>query len=101
MTCRTAPRKCPCWGYPVPGAPVSHRWGEGDQDQPAHFHSSTIIRDDDDLAGASADKYRYIRDQQVKRREQGLIPRDDRLPVLPEWQEQLEKLDQIKAEGRP
>ena len=64
------------------------------------FIRPTIIRDDDDLAGASADKYRYIRDQQVKRREQGLeFLGDDRLPVLPEWQEQLEKLDQIKAEG--
>jgi len=64
------------------------------------FIRPTIIRDDDDLAGASADKYRYIRDQQIKRREQGLeFLGDDRLPVLPEWQEQLEKLDQIKAEG--
>ena len=46
------------------------------------FIRPTIIRDDDDLAGASADKYRYIRDQQVKRREQGLeFLGDDRLPV--------------------
>ncbi|MEC9143995.1 MAG: type II secretion system secretin GspD, partial [Pseudomonadota bacterium] len=34
------------------------------------FIRSTIIRDDDDLAGATAEKYRYIRDQQRQRRDQ-------------------------------
>ena len=36
------------------------------------FIRPTIIRDNEQLAGATADKYRYIRDQQVLRREQGL-----------------------------
>ena len=35
------------------------------------FIRSTIIRDDDDLAGATAEKYRYIRDQQRQRRIRG------------------------------
>jgi general secretion pathway protein D len=62
------------------------------------FIRPTIIRDNAGLAGATADKYRYIRDQQVLRREQGLeFLGDDRLPVLPEWEEQLRQLDQIKA----
>ncbi len=62
------------------------------------FIRPTIIRDNEALAGATAEKYRYIRDQQVLRRQQGLeFLGDDTLPVLPEWQEQLEQLDQIKA----
>jgi len=63
------------------------------------FIRPTIIRDDEALAGATADKYRYIRDQQQKRREQGLMfLDDDNLPILPEWEEQLRQLEQIKAE---
>ena len=62
------------------------------------FIRPTIIRDNQALAGASAEKYRYIRDQQLLRRAEGLeFLGDDTLPVLPEWQEQLERLDQIKA----
>ena len=62
------------------------------------FIRPTIIRDNEALAGASAEKYRYIRDQQLLRRAEGLeFLGDDTLPVLPEWQEQLERLDQIKA----
>jgi len=64
------------------------------------FIRPTIIRDNEDLAGATADKYRYIRDQQLLRRERGLMYLgDDSIPVLPEWQEQLQQLDQIKAEA--
>ena len=48
------------------------------------FIRPTIIRDDEDLAGATAEKYRYIRDQQMERRERGLMFLDDgNLPVLP------------------
>lgn len=64
------------------------------------FIRATIIRDDEDLAGASADKYRYIRDQQLLRREQGLMFLDDgNLPVLPEWDEQIKQLNEIKEES--
>jgi general secretion pathway protein D len=63
------------------------------------FIRPTIIRDNKDLAGATADKYRFIRDQQVLRRERGLMYLDDdQVPLLPEWEEQLKQLDQIKAE---
>lgn len=65
------------------------------------FIRPTIIRDNQQLAGATADKYRYIRDQQVKRREQGLLfLGDEALQVLPEWEEQLQQLDAIKAESQ-
>ena len=64
------------------------------------FIRPTIIRDNKDLAGATADKYRFIRDQQVLRRERGLMYLDDdQVPLLPEWEEQLKQLDQIKAQS--
>jgi general secretion pathway protein D len=64
------------------------------------FIRPTIIRDNKDLAGATAEKYRYIRDQQTLRRERGLLYLDDdQVPVLPEWVDQQEQLDQIKAES--
>jgi len=61
------------------------------------FIRPTIIRDNAQLDGATADKYRYIRDQQLLRREQGLMFLDDgNLPVLPEWEEQIQQLEEIK-----
>ena len=61
------------------------------------FIRPTIIRDNAQLDGATADKYRYIRDQQLLRREQGLMFLDDgNLPVLPEWEEQIQQLEGIK-----
>jgi len=64
------------------------------------FIRPTIIRDNEALAGASAEKYRYIREQQLLRRERGLmLMDDDTIPVLPEWEEQLKQLEQIKAES--
>lgn len=63
------------------------------------FIRSTVIRDDEQLAGATADKYRYIREQQQLNRDQGLMFfGDDRLPLLPEWKEQIEELKSIKRE---
>ncbi len=64
------------------------------------FIRATIIRDNADLAGATADKYRYIRDQQVLRRERGLMfLEDDNLPVLPEWEDQIKQLDALEQQG--
>jgi general secretion pathway protein D len=63
------------------------------------FIRPTIIRDNKALAGATAEKYRYIRDQQVLRKERGLLYLDDdQVPLLPEWQEQLDQLEKIKSE---
>ncbi|TDG15046.1 type II secretion system protein GspD [Seongchinamella unica] len=64
------------------------------------FIRPTIIRDDDELDGATAEKYRYIRDQQLLRREQGLMFLDDgNLPLLPEWEQQIQQLEEIKDEA--
>ncbi len=63
------------------------------------FIRPTIIRDDRALAGATAEKYRYIRDQQALRKERGMMYLDDdSIPMLPEWEEQLRQLEQIRTE---
>ncbi len=64
------------------------------------FIRPTIIRDDEQVAGATADKYRYIREKQQQRIEAGLmyLP-DDELPLLPEWEEQIKQLEEIKRES--
>jgi general secretion pathway protein D len=63
------------------------------------FIRPTIIRDNQQLAGATAEKYRYIREQQALRRERGLMFLDDEnLPLLPEWEEQIQQLEEIKTE---
>lgn len=65
------------------------------------FIRPTIIRDDEDLVGATAEKYRFIRDQQIERREQGLMFLDDgNLPVLPSWEEQIQQLPEVPADDR-
>lgn len=49
------------------------------------FIKGTIVRDDDTLAGATAEKYRLIREQQIFQRELGIFRMDDEvIPVLPE-----------------
>jgi general secretion pathway protein D len=64
------------------------------------FIRPTIIRDDEDLAGATAEKYRYIREEQIERRERGLMFLDDgNLPVLPTWEEQIQQLPEASVEA--
>ena len=65
------------------------------------FIRPTIIRDDEDLKGATAEKYRFIREQQIERRERGLMFLDDgNLPVLPSWEEQIQQLPEVPADDR-
>ena len=64
------------------------------------FIRPTIIRDDEQMAGATADKYRYIRNEQKLRIEKGLMYfKDEDLPLLPEWSEQIQQLEEIKHES--
>ena len=54
------------------------------------FLRSTIIRDDHTLSGATAEKYRYIRDRQLEKVDGGVdLIRGAELPLLPEWEEEL------------
>tara|TARA_R110002110_G_scaffold91264_2_gene237551 strand:- start:171936 stop:173912 length:1977 start_codon:yes stop_codon:yes gene_type:complete len=62
------------------------------------FMRATIIRDSQELDGATADKYRFIREQQTLRRERGLMfLDDDNLPLLPEWEAQIQELEGMKV----
>ncbi|MHA7816672.1 MAG: type II secretion system secretin GspD [Pseudohaliea sp.] len=63
------------------------------------FIRPTIIRDGAALEGATALKYRQIRERQLERRERGLMFLDDGdFPVLPEWEAQLRQLDQLRED---
>jgi general secretion pathway protein D len=56
------------------------------------FIRPTIIRDDRVLTGATAEKYRTIRQQQANfTRNRGLLIRERDIPVIPEWEEQIRK----------
>ena len=62
------------------------------------FIRPTIIREHKILQGATGEKYRAIREQQLRRRERGvdLLPIED-LPLLPEWEEQVRAAEAIRA----
>lgn len=64
------------------------------------FIKPTIVRDKRAMDGATAKKYKAIRDQQLQAIEEGVDLYNDRsLPLLPEWQQQLEKLDEMQDEA--
>ena len=51
------------------------------------FLKATIVRDEDTLRGATAEKYKNIRGAQIKSRESGVpLMRDDVIPLLPVWE---------------
>ena len=63
------------------------------------FIRPTIIRDGAALEGATAIKYRQIRERQLERRERGLMFLDDGdFPVLPEWESQIRQLEELREE---
>ncbi|MDJ0879867.1 MAG: type II secretion system secretin GspD [Halieaceae bacterium] len=61
------------------------------------FIKPTIIRDDAALDGATAQKYKYIRAQQQMRIDAGMeFMKENDVPILPEWEEQIKQLQEIK-----
>ncbi len=65
------------------------------------FIRPTIIRDDEQLEGASAEKYRYIRAQQLLLKERGIMfLDDDNIPLIPEWEEQIKQLKEIRDDDQ-
>ena len=63
------------------------------------FIRPTIIRDERALAGATAQKYRYIRNQQLRQRGAGIpLFGDDSVPVLPDWEAEIEALRAIRED---
>lgn len=67
------------------------------------FLRATIMREERALEAATAEKYSFIRDQQIRNQQQGAdLVGDEAFPLLPEWQELLEQLQQTReqdAEG--
>ncbi|MES2626672.1 MAG: type II secretion system secretin GspD [Pseudomonadota bacterium] len=66
------------------------------------FLRATIMREERALEAATAEKYTFIRDEQAQRAATGdsLIP-DEAYPLLPEWQELLQKLQQTRESAAP
>jgi general secretion pathway protein D len=65
------------------------------------FIRPTIIRDNAALGGATAQKYRVIRERQRALQQRGLpFFDDDEMPVLPDWEEQIRKLEVIRDDVR-
>jgi general secretion pathway protein D len=63
------------------------------------FLRPTIVRDKRQMDSATAGKYRLIREQQLREIDEGVDLIDDNsLPLLPEWREQLEQLQEIRDE---
>ncbi len=61
------------------------------------FIRATVIADDQLLKGATAEKYKALREQQENRRRAGgmLFSTDD-IPMLPEWQEKVDDAERIR-----
>lgn len=54
------------------------------------FLRPTIIRDGKTMNDISRDKYNYIRADELRKREEGLeLMSDEKLPLLPEWNDEL------------
>lgn len=65
------------------------------------FLRPLIVRDSRDLTGATGEKYRTIRDAQLSKREAGMeFLRKDELPLMPEWEQQLRYLENLKNQGQ-
>jgi len=63
------------------------------------FLKPTIVRDNRTMDRATASKYKYIRKMQIEEINGGVDLIDDgSLPLLPEWQQQIEQLQQLQQE---
>lgn len=65
------------------------------------FLRPIIVRDGRELDGATGEKYRYMRDLQLQERLRGVeFLSEDQLPLLPEWQQQLDRLREMQSDSR-
>jgi general secretion pathway protein D len=59
------------------------------------FLKSTIIRTDEVLTGATAEKYQLLRNQQINfQRDRGILMNKRDTPILPEWEETIRQYQQ-------
>ncbi len=62
------------------------------------FLKATVIRDTESLAGATAEKYQYIRDQQFKQQDRGFLRfKDKNVPVMPDMEYYNLELPRVKV----
>jgi general secretion pathway protein D len=65
------------------------------------FLRATIVRDKKDMSAATGAKYRLIRNQRAEMNAKGThFFSDDELPMLPEWVEQMDQLDDIREQQK-
>jgi len=65
------------------------------------FIKPTVIRDSKTMATVSSNKYKTSREAQALHRENGIeLFRDDIVPVLPEWEEQIRQIDTIRLDAK-
>lgn len=66
------------------------------------FIRATVVRDERTLEGATAEKYRAIRDEQMRhRRRGGMLINRSNIPVLPEWEVQMRGEDVPRTDPAP
>lgn len=71
---------------PLLGALFRSNSNEGLKSNLMIFLRATVIRSDDQLVGATAEKYKYLRDGQIQMRENGFLRMTDKAgPLLPEF----------------
>jgi general secretion pathway protein D len=65
------------------------------------FIKPTIIRDAKTMETVSSNKYKSSRDAQALHRENGIeLFRDEIVPVLPEWEQQIRQIDTIRLDAK-
>jgi general secretion pathway protein D len=65
------------------------------------FIRTTVIRDEEVLTGATAEKYRFIRDEQLEhRRTRGILLNSRSVPVVPEW-ESVNTMPVVPVQAEP
>lgn len=100
---RTTNRRVPVLGsIPVLGHLFRSQTSDKVKTNLLIFIRATIIRDDRVLTGATAEKYQAIREKQVEfRRNKGLLLNNADVPVLPEWEETIQRFrDSMPVESK-
>lgn len=99
---RRSEQRVPFLGkIPLIGRLFRNESDDGEKANLMVFIKATVIRDDETLYGATAEKYSYIRDQQEQLRKNGFLRLDDKnMPVLPEIDHYTpRRTEELEAEG--
>ena len=71
------------------------------KEQSNGIFAASIIRDEESLIGATAEKYRYVRELQRRDRQRGAIMvENERIPLLPTWDEAVEGAQLINSPAK-